>query len=229
MRGPAIHFKNVDVQLGGQQVLSGVTFDVAPGTVHCIVGPNGGGKTTLVRALLGQMPYDGTISFDGPSDMVIGYAPQSLDIDRTLPLTVRDVLAVMNQRRPAFLGRSMRNQAALDTVLERLGLAQKTKRLFGVLSGGERQRLFFAQALVPHPDLLIMDEPTSNMDEAGIRLVEGIVKEISTAGVTVLWVNHDWDQVRRVATTVTVINRKVAAHGAPDTTLPMTGSPRNVA
>lgn len=226
--GPAIQFQNVDVHLGGQLVLSGVSFAVAAGDIHCIVGPNGGGKTTLVRALLGQVPYDGTIAVADGARPVIGYAPQSLDIDRTLPLTVRDVLAVMNQRRPAFLGRSRRYRAEQDAALERLGLGGKTKRLFGVLSGGERQRLFFAQALIPRPDLLIMDEPTSNMDAPGIALVEELVRELSGQGVTVLWINHDWDQVRRVARTATIVNRTVIAHGSPADILPATGS-RNAA
>jgi zinc transport system ATP-binding protein len=227
--GPAIEFGAVNVRLGGQDVLSEVTFAVAAGEIHCIVGPNGGGKTTLVRSLLGQVPYDGKITLDGNANPVIGYAPQSLDIDRTLPMTVLDVLAVMNQRRPAFLGRAGRYRSEQDAALDRLGLGQKTRRLFGVLSGGERQRLFFAQALVPRPDLLIMDEPTSNMDEPGVALVEGIVKEMSAQGITVLWINHDWDQVRRVAKTVTVVNRKVVAHGAPDQVLPAAGGARQAA
>ena len=95
MSGPAIEFGAVNVRLGGQDVLSEVTFAVAAGEIHCIVGPNGGGKTTLVRSLLGQVPYDGKITLDGNANPVIGYAPQSLDIDRTLPMTVLDVLAVM--------------------------------------------------------------------------------------------------------------------------------------
>ncbi len=213
MRGPSVRFVGVSVTLGGQQILSGVSFDVAAGEVHCIVGPNGGGKTTLVRALLGQMPFDGTISMEGPRAPVIGYAPQSLDLDRSLPFTVLDVLAVMNQRRPAFAGRSSRCVQGQDEILERVGLRQKSNRLFGFLSGGERQRLLFAQALLPAPDILIMDEPTSNMDEEGSRLVERIVHEICAGGTTVIWINHDLEQVGRVADAVTGISRKVISHG----------------
>ena len=119
----------------------------------------------------------------------------------------------MQQRRPAFLGRSPVNRQAQDDMLERVGLAHQAKRLFGYLSGGERQRLLFAQALLPRPDLLIMDEPTSNMDLAGAQLVESMVAELAAQGVTILWVNHDWEQVSRVAHTASVINRRVQAHG----------------
>ncbi len=219
MPGPAIRFRNVNVSLGGHSILSDVSFDVAAGEVHCIVGPNGGGKTTLVRALLGQAPFDGKIELEGVANPVIGYAPQSLDLDRTLPFTVLDVLAVMNQRRPAFLGRSTVGMAEQDAMLRRVGLEKKSKRLFGFLSGGERQRLLFAQALLPRPDLLIMDESTSNMDDEGARLVEKMVDEASDAGTTVLWVNHDLEQVCRVARTATAVSRRILSHGAPRTTL----------
>ncbi|MEJ1160590.1 metal ABC transporter ATP-binding protein [Prosthecomicrobium sp. N25] len=212
-RGPAVMIRDLTVRLGGLEQLAGVSLSVAPGTVHCIVGPNGGGKTTLVRAILGQVPYTGTIAFDGSSEFTIGYAPQSLDLDRSLPLTVSDVMALMNQRRPAFLGRSGRLRAAQDAALARLGLAGKERQLFGFLSGGERQRLLFAQALVPAPDLLVMDEPTSNMDDAGARLVEAIVADLRQQGTTVVWVDHDWEQVRRIADTVTHIRGRVVATG----------------
>jgi ABC-type Mn2+/Zn2+ transport system ATPase subunit len=212
-RGPSVHITKLCVRLGGVQLLSNVSLDVKVGEVHCIVGPNGGGKTTLARALLGQIPYEGRIVFDGRPGFVTGYAPQSLDLDRSLPFTVSDLMAVMNQRRPAFFGRGGNRVAEQDAALERLGLSGKSKRLFGFLSGGERQRLLFAQALVPSPDLLIMDEPTSNMDEAGSRLVESIVQDLRTQGATVIWINHDWDQVRRVADSVTLLQGRVAAHG----------------
>jgi zinc transport system ATP-binding protein len=213
-RGPSVHISRLCVDLGGVEVLSDIALDVEAGEVHCVVGPNGGGKTTLVRALLGQMPYRGKIVFDGAPGFVTGYAPQSLDLDRSLPLTVNDLMGIMNQRRPAFLGRARSRIAEQEGVLDRLGLTGKGKQLFGFLSGGERQRLLFAQALLPDPDLLIMDEPTSNMDRDGARLVEAIVADLRARGTTVIWINHDWDQVHRVANTVTLLRGRVAAQGS---------------
>lgn len=229
MAGPALRFSDVTVRLGGAEILSHVSFDVASGDIHCIVGPNGGGKTTLMRALLGQVPFDGAITLDGPDKPIIGYAPQSLDLDRNMPFTVEDVLAVMNQRRPAFFGRSFKLRAEQNVWLERLGLSQKAKRLFGFLSGGERQRLLFAQALIPAPDILLMDEATANMDDEGVRLIETIVRELSASGVTILWINHDWEQVRRVAHRATVIGRRVLADGPPDEALGSMGYRERVA
>jgi len=221
MAGPSLHFRNVSVSLGGQDILSDVSFDLAAGAVHGLVGPNGGGKTTLLRALLGQTPFTGIIKIQSPQEAIIGYAPQSLDLDRTLPFTVLDVLAVMNQRRPVFLGRSRVHSKDIDAVVEKVGLTSKAQRLFGALSGGERQRLLLAQALLPAPDLLLLDEPTSNMDEAGARLVEGVVAELCAQGVTVVWISHDWDQIRRHASTATIISRKLVDHGPPRDILTM--------
>lgn len=147
---------------------------------------------------------------------MVGYAPQAIDLDRSLPLTGLDVMAILNQRRPAFLGRSLRWRNAQDRALARVGLEGKGRRLFGLMSGGERQRLLFAQALVPIPDLLIMDEPTANMDADGSALVEQVVRELAAGGTTVVWINHDWEQVRRVADAVTAISRSVLSQGSPE-------------
>lgn len=220
MSGPSLRFVDVGLILGGQAILSGVSFTVPAGSIHCIVGPNGGGKTTLVRCLLGHLPHTGSIAVEGAVGAPVGYAPQFLEIDRTLPLTVSDLLATMDQRRPAFWGRAPRNKAAHASALARVGLADKADQLFGHLSGGERQRLLFAQALLPMPGLLIMDEPTANMDGAGIALVVEIVRDLARDGVTVLWVNHDWEQVRAIADGVTGINGGVMFTGTPDAVLP---------
>ena len=214
MTGPAVHLRGVTIALGGTTIVRDLSFDVAPGSVHCVIGPNGGGKTSLMRAILGLVPHAGEIAIQSSAPITLGYAPQSLDLDRTMPLTVRDVMAVMNQRRPAFLGSSRRARADQDAALARLGLATKGDRLFGMLSGGERQRLLFAQALLPSPDLLIMDEATAHMDDEGARLVESIVADLAKHGTTVIWVSHDADQVRRVASATTRIARGHANAGA---------------
>ena len=220
MSGPRVIFDHVGLDLGGVEILRDVSFSVEPGEVHAIVGPNGGGKTSLMRCLLGQMPHRGEIRVEGERPRPFGYAPQFLEFDRTLPLTVGDMIAVTNQRRPTFFGAAKRARAVAQVALDRIGLKGLWNRRLGSLSGGERQRVLLAQALVPIPKLLILDEATSNMDRESARRAEGIVREIAAAGTTVIWVNHDWAQVRRVATRVTGINRTVIFEGKPRDVLP---------
>jgi zinc transport system ATP-binding protein len=104
-------------------------------------------------------------------------------------------------------------------VLERVGLAGKGARKLGDLSGGERQRLLLAQALLPQPALLVLDEPLTAMDEAGMRLFENLVLAIADEGVTVIWIAHDLPQVHRMADRVTCLNRTVRFQGPPEEVL----------
>ena len=221
MTGPAVHFEKVSLQLGGSSILSDISFTVAPGALHCIVGPNGGGKSSLIKALLGQMPHKGTIRLDGAQGP-IGYVPQSLEFDRNLPMTVQDVLSLMLQKKPSFLGVSKKYQDEIATALAKTGVADKRLSPFGGLSGGERQRVLFAQALDPTPQVLVLDEPMAGLDESGGRLVEDLVLEQHRQGVTIIWINHDWPQVRRLATAVTGISRTVLFNGPPAEALPAT-------
>jgi zinc transport system ATP-binding protein len=215
MQGPAIEFDRVNLTLGATSILQDVTFKVRPGTIHCIVGANGGGKTSLVRSLLGQMPHTGRISIDWHGDPVIGYVPQSLDFDKSLPITVRDFMALATQRRPVFFGVSRARRAEIERTLERLGLAGKLGTKLGSLSGGERQRVLLAQALIPQPSLLVLDEPTTGLDVGGKRILERTIIEFVKAGGTAVWINHDIAQVYEIADALTYIDRKVLLDGAP--------------
>jgi zinc transport system ATP-binding protein len=219
MSGPAVIFENVTLELGGTRILDSVSFRIEPGALHCFVGAYGGGKTSLIRSLLGQMPHTGQIRLEGDQLKPVGYVPQVLDFDRHVPMTVRDVMALLTQRKPVFLGASKLYRIGVETALRRMGVLDKEQRPFGGLSGGERQRVLFAQALEPAPSLLILDEPCANIDEPGARIVEEVVLELNAKGVTVVWINHDWDQVRKLAHSVTGINRKVLFHGAPSEVL----------
>lgn len=215
MRGPSIEFANVGLVLGNTRILEDVSFSVRAGSIHCIVGANGGGKTSLVRSLVGQMPYTGRISIRWNEGRVTGYVPQVLDFDRTLPVTVMDFMALTGQRRPAFLGMPAARRRGIEAVLERLGLQEKLRTRIGSLSGGERQRLLFAQALIPAPALLVLDEPTAGLDVAGEHTLEQAIREFATAGGTVVWINHDLAQVAAVADSLTYINRRVLLDGPP--------------
>ena len=218
--GPTLEFANVGLTLGRTTILDNVSFTVQPGSVHALVGPNGGGKSSLIKTLLGQMPHQGQLSLHWPgAPGTIGYVPQALEFDRGLPMTVDDFMAAMCQRRPAFLGLSRHYAAAIGEALERVGMQDKRKRRMGALSGGERQRVLLAQGLMPAPHLLVLDEPMSALDEAGIQVFERLLGDWRLSGITVLWIEHDLEAVGRLADHVTGLNRRVLFDATPQQAL----------
>ena len=216
MTGPSLVFDRIGLTLGRTSILREVSFAVAPGHVHALVGPNGGGKSSLIKTLLGQTPHTGRLVLNWPhTPGVVGYVPQAIEFDRTLPMTVEDFMAATTQRRPAFLGRARGSAPAIHAALERVGMADKRSRRMGALSGGERQRVLLAQSLIPDPGLMVLDEPMAALDEAGVQVFATLLTAWRTAGVTVLWVEHDLEAVGRLADQVTGLNRLVLFDGPP--------------
>lgn len=206
--------KDCSVTLGGNQILDGVTWEVRPGTLHALVGPNGAGKTTLIRCIMGGMPHQGEIKIQHQGGSQIGYVPQLLEFDHTLPITVSDFFTIMLKDKPIFLGKGkkVRNRA-----LETLELTESDHlidRLIGSLSGGELRRVLLAQALLPLPQLLILDEAASNVDEFGARIFENLLLRLKEEHkLTILMVSHDLNMIRRSADWITGINRTVTFDG----------------
>lgn len=220
MIGPSIEFEHIDLTFGRTNILRDVSFAVVPGCIHAMVGPNGGGKSSLIKTLLGQTPHTGRLVLNWPHEPgVVGYVPQAIEFDRTLPMTVEDFMAATTQRRPAFLGRSRVAAPAIQAALERVGMVDKRGRRMGALSGGERQRVLLAQSLIPAPGLLVLDEPMAALDEAGVQVFESLLADWRSAGITVLWVEHDLEAVGRLADRVTGLNRRVLFDGPPSEVL----------
>ena len=219
MQGPAIHVENLSLHLGNYPILSAMHFTVRAGSIHCFIGPNGGGKTSTLRCILGQMPHTGTIRIDWRENRTIGYVPQLIEMEKTLPLSIDNFLTIVSQNKPAFTSTRKEAKVLIDQALERVGLTDKRKFMIGSLSGGERQRLLFAQALIPSPSLIVLDEPMTSLDEGGARVFEALIKQLHDEGNTVLWINHDLDQVEKMAADITVIDKRVIATGAVQDTL----------
>lgn len=217
MRGPTLQLQELNLRLGNTVILNNINFKVNAGGIHALVGPNGSGKSSLLKTILGQMPHQGKVVIDWPKQQgVIAYVPQALEFDRTLPMTVDDFMSIMVQKRPVLLGMSKPYKRMIGEALEQVGMLSKRKRRMGALSGGERQRLMLAQALIPMPDLLILDEPMAALDEPGMEIFEGLLNQWHQQGVTVLWVEHDLVAVRRLANRVTGLNRQVIFEGEPE-------------
>ena len=208
MNGIEIQIKDLNLILSGSEILRNINLTVKS-------GPNGGGKTSFLRCVLGQMPFSGSIKMNYEEDKIIGYVPQVLDFERTLPITVEDFMAMTYQTRPCFMGISKKYKDEVDNLLRKLNVFEKKKRLLGNLSGGERQRVLLAQALFPKPNLLILDEPLTGIDKIGEDYFKNIIKELKEEGITILWIHHNLAQVRELADTVTCIKKEVIFSGDP--------------
>jgi zinc transport system ATP-binding protein len=216
---PLLEFIGVSIRRHRDELLAGISLAVRRQSVHVLVGPNGAGKTTLLSALLGQMAFEGRIVANWRGDGRIGYVPQTFAVDASLPVTVEDFLALTRQRRPVCFGVSRAIRRRVGELLQEVGLAGLERRALSVLSGGELRRVLLAHAVDTVPELLVLDEPASGLDEGGSRRLEALVRALKAEGCTVLMVSHNIDQVRRVADWVSVIDRSLIAEGPPDQTL----------
>ena len=220
-RPPVVELRDVTVWRDGRPVVSSVALDVTVGSVHLLVGPNGAGKSTQFGALLGLIAFEGSIRFHWRQSGRIGYVPQAFTVDRTLPVTVGEFLALSRQRRPVCLGLPRVVRVGVESALERVGLTGFLSRPLGGLSGGELQRVLLANAIDPVPELLLLDEPASGLDEMAVQQFEDVVTALKhTGGTSVLMVSHDLSQVRRIADQVTLLDKTVRRSGSPAGVLP---------
>jgi zinc transport system ATP-binding protein len=217
---PLIEIRSLTIVREGRAIVEGASLAVAAGSMHLLVGPNGGGKSSLLEAILGEAAFTGEVRCTFRGSGRLGYVPQSFPVDGTLPVTVAEFLALPRQRLPVCLGLSKKTRATVSHLLEGVGLPGIEGRRLGVLSGGELRRVLLAQAMDPPPELLLLDEPGSGLDAASVARLEAIVRALrDDHGTTVLMVSHDLEQVRRLADAVTWIDRGVRHDGAPEAVL----------
>lgn len=215
-----LRVQDLCVQFGGSKVLENVNLHMHCGEMVALIGPNGAGKSTLLKAILGQQEYDGVIAFSSPGErnrkMRIGYVPQSPAFDPGDPLSVADLFACCQSRRPAFLGLSKAMREKVLECLDRVHGTDLIDKRVGTLSGGELQRVLLALALEPLPNILILDEPLSGVDVEGMETLMDMLDEIrKTYDLSILMTTHDFSILPRYADQVVLIDRTVLAQGAP--------------
>lgn len=202
----------------GSPVLDSVNLTVKRGQSGCIVGPNGGGKSTLLRLLLGLLtPNRGTIRIFGESPTAarrwIGYMPQYHQLDGAFPITVLEVVLQGRIRRGFWGWYTAADRAAAMASLEEMGIASLASRSFAALSGGQRQRVLIARALACEPQLLLLDEPTANIDPGAEEQFYATL-DVLRSRMTVLTVSHDLGFVNREIDLVICVNRQLTVHQA---------------
>jgi ABC-type Mn2+/Zn2+ transport system ATPase subunit len=193
---------------GGAPVLREVTFEAEPGQSVCVLGPNGGGKTTLFRVLLGELaPESGTVAGPGRAAYVAQTERTRLDF----PVSALDVALMGTLARGRWwLPARGADRVAAEAALERVGLTDRAGTRFGELSGGQRQRALLARALVQDARLLLLDEPLSGVDPASAALIAGVFEELRAEGRTLLVSSHDVESARTFDRVLCLHGRQVA-------------------
>lgn len=218
-----IEIDGLSVSRGGQTLLHDVSMHIHCGQLTVLIGQNGAGKTTLIRALLGELPHGGVIRHvdDHGRDIPhlrTGYVPQHLLFDREMPVTVEDFLASAFTRRPVWTGISRKTRARVREALAAVEAADLAQRPLGRCSGGEIQRVLLALALNPAPDLLVLDEPVSGVDQNGLKMfLDTVLRLKETHHMAILLVSHDLRLVREYADHVVLLDKTVLCQGAAET------------
>jgi len=217
MKTPAIDMKEVWFSYDKTPILKDVTLTLKQGDFLAILGPNGGGKTTLLKLLLGLLKPDrGVIKVLGesPHDAKyrVGYLPQNTDFNTTFPISVMDV-AIMGRLSRYRIGKpySRDDRSQVESALKQAGIWDYRHAPIGSLSGGQRQRVFIARALATDPEILFLDEPTASVDPDFEMGLFELLRELNRK-VTIVIITHDVGVISRNVKSVACVNRTLIFH-----------------
>lgn len=215
MQNPIVELKNVTFSYNGQPVLEQINLSIKQDDFTAVIGPNGGGKTTLLKLILGLLnPNQGTITVMGglprKASSVIGYVPQNIHINNHFPITALDVVLMGALNLKSKKNTESNREAAMRT-LHRFGMENQAHKRIGELSGGQRQRVFIARALMTQPQLLLLDEPTASIDTSGQTAFYQFLKQLNQE-VAILVVSHDLFVISNYVKSIACVNRGLHFH-----------------
>jgi len=213
--------ENFNVSFNGMTILENINLHIHCGELTAIVGPNGGGKSTLIRSILGEIKHTGKLSFHscsniGRDEPVMGYVPQKLTFDTGLPVSVLDFMAASRTNFPVWIGKRKETRYRIQESLAKVNAEYLIDRRLGELSGGELQRMLLALALSPMPDILLLDEPFTGVDRKGMELFYETVSRLREKfDMTIILISHDFELVSKYADRVVLLNKRVLCIGKP--------------
>lgn len=229
MTGPshAIQLKDIWVRYDHRVVLEAIDLDIEVGEIVSIIGPNGSGKTTLLNTILAfKAPFRGEVKIwdqdykQGRYPVRIGYLPQ-MSLSTKLPLSVFDVVAFSIYSRKFFNRLSVNDCKRIESILDRIEIADLKNEHFGSLSGGQKQRVLIARALVQKPVILILDEPSTGLDVVSQENFYLLLKKLRDQNqMTILIVSHDIGAVSGIVDRIACLNRRIHFHGKTSDCIP---------
>jgi zinc transport system ATP-binding protein len=212
---PLVSIKDICFSYGGGRVLDNVGLQIDQGDYLAIIGPNGGGKTTLLKIILGLLePDSGSVTWhDRHAKRHIGYVPQFASFERSFPLCVSEVVMMGRLKSGRlFQRRTADDEHQVADILERLGLMQIADKPVGDLSGGQLQRVLIARALVTNPDILFLDEPIASIDQDSRYALTEILKELNKR-IPIIIVTHDITAFASDVMHIACVNTQLYFHG----------------
>jgi zinc/manganese transport system ATP-binding protein len=217
----SIRFDRLTLGYDGRSVLSGLDGEIAPGALLAVAGPNGGGKSTLMKAMAGRLkPLSGRLVYGGLHRRDIAYLPQAADMDRSFPLSVFDLVSAGAWRSAGlFGGFGAKRNNAVHRAIDAVGLTGQENTPISALSGGTMQRALFARLMVQDARLILLDEPFTAVDEATTRDLCALISGWHGEGRTIVAVLHDVDLIRGAFPETLLISRRAIAWGPTDRSL----------
>ena len=216
-----IKMNHLGVTIGNQTILEDVNMHIHCGTLNAVIGRNGAGKTTLIRAILNDIPHEGSIDFRDTENghmrrMKIGYVPQSLNIEKRTPLSVYDLMASYQGKAPVFLYKKKRLYEEIQEALRIFEVEDLIDRQVCNLSGGQLQRVLLSMAIMDEPNLLLLDEPVSGIDQNGMELFYRTMDYLKkNFDLAIILISHDLDYVAKYADKVLLLDKKILKQGTP--------------
>lgn len=216
-----IKIKDLGVTIGEQTILKNINLHIHCGTLTAIIGKNGAGKSTLLKAILGDIPHEGEIAFKDRENgrlqkLKIGYVPQYLNVEKHTPVSVYDMIASYQSNVPVFFRKSRRVYEEIKESLAVFEAESLIDKQVCNLSGGELQRVLLSMAVMDEPNLLLLDEPVSGIDQNGMELFYKRIEYLKEHfDLAVILISHDLDYVRKYADHVVLLDGEILMQGTP--------------